>query len=164
MSYCSNCGAKLAEGVNFCSACGTRVSIEPNKCSNCGAVITEGDAFCSNCGAKVVSVGKVALEENKNDSKDKRELDRVESAIIEAVKNEHVAKVFAVVGLVILAVGVYFYTQTAKSWGITYHPNTQIGTALMATGGMMTLLTGILGMYFDMKKDALIRMKRHLEK
>jgi hypothetical protein len=29
MSYCTKCGVKLAEGVNFCSSCGTRIGTPP---------------------------------------------------------------------------------------------------------------------------------------
>ena len=30
MAYCSHCGAKLREGVNFCSKCGAEVNPEPS--------------------------------------------------------------------------------------------------------------------------------------
>ena len=74
MAFCSNCGAKIEEGVKFCSGCGTAIGGIPNKqidpiiqqqssviqtqsimadekyCFSCGAVIKKAAEICPKCG------------------------------------------------------------------------------------------------------------------
>lgn len=63
MSYCINCGSKLAEGYNFCPECGTiikneRVESYPlseagamRLCPMCGEKMPVDVFYCLNCGA-----------------------------------------------------------------------------------------------------------------
>jgi RNA polymerase subunit RPABC4/transcription elongation factor Spt4 len=173
MSYCSNCGVKVAEGVSFCPSCGTRVGTGPIKCSNCGAIIAEGTAFCSGCGAKAVSPREVALEKNNIGSKDKRELDMVKGEIKEMTRNQLGAVGGAVIGLICMLIGAGLGVQTAQrteSAGlfstrvIAYHPHADAAVAFLVGGGVTLILALILWMYFNLKKGELIRKKRYLEK
>lgn len=52
MSYCSDCGALLAEGARFCHICGREVNRTPH-CPQCGAALPEGSRFCSFCGTSL---------------------------------------------------------------------------------------------------------------
>ena len=70
MSYCVNCGTKLAEGAKFCGECGTKVAAAPEpkspsedsgtrreqkfvgkiyKCPNCGETVDGVMAICPSC-------------------------------------------------------------------------------------------------------------------
>lgn len=62
--YCSNCGKKLKEGMNFCDSCGTKV--ESNipektnikdgkvfKCPSCGEILPYGTLKCHTCGHEI---------------------------------------------------------------------------------------------------------------
>lgn len=70
MSYCVNCGTKLAEGAKFCGECGTKVTGAPEapkpsedsgtrreqkfvgkiyKCPNCGETVDGVMAICPSC-------------------------------------------------------------------------------------------------------------------
>lgn len=68
MAFCSNCGAKLKEGVKFCSECGSRVENEEHstnekrktvfegavhKCTNCGEVLPSFVLKCPSCGYEI---------------------------------------------------------------------------------------------------------------
>ena len=63
MSFCSNCGKQLAEGVKFCSECGAKVIESENseqrkvvyegeihKCPSCGEILESFVAKCPTCG------------------------------------------------------------------------------------------------------------------
>lgn len=50
-SFCENCGAKLAPGVEFCEECGVPVAQKP-KCKKCGYVFERPGKFCPKCGTK----------------------------------------------------------------------------------------------------------------
>ena len=63
MSFCSNCGKKLHEGVKFCSECGAKVTEPENseqgkkifegeihKCPCCGEILDSFIARCPACG------------------------------------------------------------------------------------------------------------------
>ena len=82
MAFCSNCGAKLKEGVKFCSECGSHVedlksSNEEkrkivyegtiHKCTNCGEVLPSFAIKCPSCGYEIrdKKISKVIEEFSK---------------------------------------------------------------------------------------------------
>lgn len=66
MSYCSNCGKELEEGVKFCSECGQSVGKsnfrkemydgEIHKCPQCGEVLGAFVSVCPSCGYELRGV------------------------------------------------------------------------------------------------------------
>ena len=73
MPYCSNCGARLNDGVKFCSECGVKVlqneevriedkknhqrktvfEGEVHKCPNCGEILNSFISKCPTCGMEI---------------------------------------------------------------------------------------------------------------
>ena len=71
MAFCSNCGAKLANGAKFCQKCGTRVTADYGgpttkrqqefvgkiyKCPNCGETLRSFVRNCPSCGFELRGV------------------------------------------------------------------------------------------------------------
>lgn len=52
-SFCTSCGAELAEGSRFCGNCGASSEPPARLCPSCGHKVPEGMRFCGNCGATV---------------------------------------------------------------------------------------------------------------
>jgi len=53
MSFCTNCGTQVQEGIKFCTNCGNAMQGEQKKipcCSKCGNEIAENLKFCTTCG------------------------------------------------------------------------------------------------------------------
>lgn len=71
MSYCSNCGTKLQDGVRFCSNCGNENTVQNqsvhytqqssrsfydgkvHKCPNCGEILNSFVPYCPSCGCEI---------------------------------------------------------------------------------------------------------------
>ena len=71
MSYCSNCGTKLQDGVRFCSNCGNENTAQNqsmhytqqssrsfydgkvHKCPNCGEILNSFVPYCPSCGCEI---------------------------------------------------------------------------------------------------------------
>lgn len=54
LNVCSQCGAKLAQGVRFCNNCGTPTAAPATgKCPGCGQENPPGTKFCGGCGTKL---------------------------------------------------------------------------------------------------------------
>lgn len=77
MAFCSNCGAKLINGVKFCSECGAKVITQDksvnrdinqnyqrktifegkvHKCPNCGEILNSFSGICPSCGVEIRNV------------------------------------------------------------------------------------------------------------
>ena len=71
MSFCTNCGAQIAEGAKFCTNCGA-ASTRPesgrktvydgnvHKCPNCGEALTAFASVCPTCGYEIRGKSAVA--------------------------------------------------------------------------------------------------------
>ena len=53
--FCSNCGAAVADGMEFCPECGekTKAAKKAVFCRNCGEEISESAVVCPKCGAAI---------------------------------------------------------------------------------------------------------------
>jgi hypothetical protein len=137
MSYCSSCGAKVAEGENFCSACGSKVTSPP----------------------------KVIEEKAKSESGEQRSIERQRDYIQEEPKqarnNEPQTTVVSVsvgsrpvLGLISLCVGLGMLAGAIcfAIWGEFPKISGQVYALFFFLGGLVAGIALIQGMRWLFKK------------
>ncbi len=104
-NICKNCGAKVADNVNFCGECGKEIF----RCKECGNILNEKEEPCSAC-------GYMPKKENNVSQKDKKKFNELTAEYEKKLKNyKLINTVISIITGIVLALFVFIKIVLLKS-------------------------------------------------